>query len=305
MERPPRVRQPHHEHPHLHPAAGDSGVELAEVDLGLRTRQMGLRHRHLDPVQPQLDLPPGDIPRDRHLGQARAVLGDQPLPDPPRGMPLLAWHLPISDQPAVDDIGIRVDRRPRPQRIRLARRRNRVAQRLADRPPMHPMPIRQLPDRHLLIVSPVPPDLLEQLHSRPHHSRPPRRRQRRTDPNQGGANIRDDTLHPPPTASPPRRGQHSRRTTTQPGPTQVTTLSVRCLSLNRQTGEAPEAGSTPLWCRPSPRSSLSGAQAEWLETRKRAKRKPLKHRCLCRSNENLPAPLGGVLGARVTSWTHL
>ena len=39
---------------------------------------------------------------------------------------------------------------------------------------------------------PVPPDLLEQLHSRPRHPRPPRRQQRRDDQIQGEASIRDD-----------------------------------------------------------------------------------------------------------------
>ena len=48
MERFARVRQPHHEHPALithRPAI--VGVELAEVDLGLRAGQMRLRDRHL------------------------------------------------------------------------------------------------------------------------------------------------------------------------------------------------------------------------------------------------------------------
>jgi hypothetical protein len=53
---------------------------------------MGLWHDHFDSIQTQLDAPPRDIARHRDLGQRRAVLGDQPLPDPPRRVPLLARH---------------------------------------------------------------------------------------------------------------------------------------------------------------------------------------------------------------------
>lgn len=60
---------------------------------------------------------------------------------------------------------------------------------------MHPMTLSQLTDRQLLQPS-IPPDLLEQLHHRPHPDRPPHRR-RQGDLNEGGANIRDDTPHPP------------------------------------------------------------------------------------------------------------
>lgn len=38
VERPTRVGQPHHEHPQLDPDNGDGRVQLAEVDLRLRTR---------------------------------------------------------------------------------------------------------------------------------------------------------------------------------------------------------------------------------------------------------------------------
>ena len=55
---------------------------------------MRLRHRDLDPVQAQLGAAAGHIPRHRHLRQRRAVLGDQPLPDPPGRMPLLARQRP-------------------------------------------------------------------------------------------------------------------------------------------------------------------------------------------------------------------
>src|SRR6059058_213770 len=43
------------------------------------------------------------IPGHRHLGHARAGLGDQPLPDPPGRVPLLARHVPVRQQPPVAD----------------------------------------------------------------------------------------------------------------------------------------------------------------------------------------------------------
>ena len=164
MKRPARARQPQHEHPQLHQRPGDHRVELAEVHLGLRARQMRLRHADLDPVQAELGLAAGHIPRHRHLRQGGAVLGDQPLPDPPGRMPLLARHVPVSQQPPVDHPRIRIDRRLRPLRIRLSGRRHRRVQRLPHRPTVHTMPAGQLPDRGPLDPA-VFPDLLEQLHS--------------------------------------------------------------------------------------------------------------------------------------------
>ena len=52
VERLARVRQPHTKHEQLHHLPGDRGGELAEVDLRLRRRRMGLRHHHLAPVAP-------------------------------------------------------------------------------------------------------------------------------------------------------------------------------------------------------------------------------------------------------------
>jgi len=225
MKRPPRARQPHHEHPQLDQRAGDHRMELPEVDLRLGTGQVRLRDRDLDLVQAQLGATAGDIPRHRHLRQRGAMLGDQPLPHPPGSMPLLPRHALVRHQPPVDDLRIRANRRARPRRINLPRRRHRARQRLAHRPPVHVMLCSQLPYRQP--ASPlVPPDLLKQLHPRPRHPRPPRRQQRRENQNQGGAKIRDDT---PPTTqrgSPPRRGQDSRRKPAQPGPVQVTTLNA-------------------------------------------------------------------------------
>jgi hypothetical protein len=202
------VGQAHHEHPQLDPGPGDGGVELAEVDLGLRTGLVGLRHCHLAVIEAELDLAAGDVTGHFHLGQARAVLGDQLLPDPPGRMPLLTRHLAVGDQPAVDDLRVLIDRWPPSRRIRPARRRGRIRQRLPHGAPMQAMPLGQLADRELLDPL-VSSDLLEQLHPGPRHLRPPRRQHRRADRNGGGANIRDDTLHPPSARSPPRWSRNS------------------------------------------------------------------------------------------------
>jgi hypothetical protein len=172
VERPARVRQPHHEHPALHRDPVEHRVELPEVDLGLSTGQMRLRDHHLDPGQPQLAAPPRDIAAHRHLRTRRTVLSDQPLPDPPRGVALLARGVPIGHQPAVDDRDPRLDRRTWPRRVRLPRRRDGADQRLAHRPPVDLMALSELPDRHTLHPT-LAPDLLEQLHPRPHPDRPP------------------------------------------------------------------------------------------------------------------------------------
>jgi hypothetical protein len=103
MKRPPRMRQPHHEHPALQALPGDGRPELAEVDLRLSARQVGLRDRDLHPRQPELGPAAGHIPRHRHLRHDRAVLGDQPLPDPPRGMTLLTRHVPVRQQRAINN----------------------------------------------------------------------------------------------------------------------------------------------------------------------------------------------------------
>ena len=164
MKRPARARQPQHEQPQLHQRPGDHRVELAEIHLGLRARQVRLRHRNRNAVQAQLDPAAGHIARHRHLRHRGTVLGDQPLPDPPCGMPLLARHVLVGQQPPVNHRCAGVDRGPGPRRIGLPRRRHRRSQRLAHRPPVHMMPVRQLPDRGPFGPA-VFPDLLEQFHS--------------------------------------------------------------------------------------------------------------------------------------------
>lgn len=70
-----------------------------------------------------------------------------PLPDAAGGMPLLDRHVPVRQQPGIDRLRMRIDRRPRPPRIGLARRRDRAGQRLPHRPPVRIMLLRQFPDR--------------------------------------------------------------------------------------------------------------------------------------------------------------
>ena len=225
MKGPARARQPHHEHPQLHQHPGDHGVELPEVHLGLRARLVRLRHHDLHLVQAQLCAAAGDIPRHRHLGHARAVLGDQPLPDPAGGMPLLARHVPVSQQPPVDDRRIRADRRPRP---------------LPDTPsaaaaPRWPAPAAPSAGAH------------DGGQPAPGSMTPPARQSRLICSNSSTRDLAIPDLHADsndvtirsrvgpkfattrrPTRqarSPPRRGQNSRRQKAKPGPVQVITLS--------------------------------------------------------------------------------
>jgi hypothetical protein len=159
-----RVRQSHHEHPTLHDHTSDRGVELAEVDLGLSAGQMCLRDRHLAGLQPEIHPATSNVTRHRHLRARGLVLGDQTLPDTPRGMALLARGVLIGKEPAIDDRHPLVDRRAGPYRIALPRRRDRIIEGLAHRPTMHAMTIRQLPDRHVIETA-ISPDLLEQFHA--------------------------------------------------------------------------------------------------------------------------------------------
>ena len=92
------------------------------------------------------------------------MLGDQPLPDPPGGVALLAGCVLVLDEPGVDHRHPLVDRRAGASQIHLARRRDRVLKCLAHRPTMRAMTIRQLTDRHVIETA-ISPDLLEQLHA--------------------------------------------------------------------------------------------------------------------------------------------
>jgi hypothetical protein len=73
---------------------------------------MALRHERLTDL-PELATALTHIARHLALGDLRAVLGDQPLPHPPRRVPLLARRIAIALKPLVDQ---------RPERTELRRR---------------------------------------------------------------------------------------------------------------------------------------------------------------------------------------
>ena len=62
---------------------------LHQYHLNPRAGLMGSRDTHLNIDQVEIDPAPSHIPRDHHLRQDCAVLGHQPLPHPPCGVPCL------------------------------------------------------------------------------------------------------------------------------------------------------------------------------------------------------------------------
>lgn len=143
--------------------AAQIGVRLAPVDLGLGPRLVHLRD---EPLHPQAKLAPAtmDVLAHRRLSDVRGVLVAQPLPDPLRRVPLLARRLAVALKPRVDQRPVGPELRRRSLRRRSLGRRHWRGQRLPDRPPMDAVALGQLPDREALSI-PIPPDLLEQLHS--------------------------------------------------------------------------------------------------------------------------------------------
>jgi len=125
---------------------------------------MLLTDEDLSVHDPQLDPTQTDVARHGHLRHDRAVLGDQSLPDPPRSVSLLLRGFLVPNQPGVDQFSPRIDRRPCTRWIQLPRWRHRRGERLTHRAAVHPVPDRELADRHLL-EPPITADLLEQLHS--------------------------------------------------------------------------------------------------------------------------------------------
>ena len=164
VDRPPRVREPQHEHRQHGLDARQPHADLAEVHLRLLARGMQLGDRH--DLAAGLELAPqaGDAGADRRLGDRRAVLIDEALPDPPRRVPLLAGRAQVGDEPLPDDLHVRTELRRRSGRL-LALRRQRRLQRLPYRAPMHVLAARQLAYGQPLL-SPCPSDMLEQLHPR-------------------------------------------------------------------------------------------------------------------------------------------
>src|SRR4051794_36446537 len=174
MERLARAGQPHHEHPQLHLLTADAGEELTEVDLGLLARRVDLRDGDLHVDEPELALSSSDVARDGDLRTRRAMLGDQPLPDPSGGVPLLAWRGLVLDQPGFDHLRPRTDRGTPSSRAGLARWRDRGAQRLSRRASVPRMSISQLPDRQLFTPG-IAPDRLRKVPREYPPDRPPRR----------------------------------------------------------------------------------------------------------------------------------
>ena len=137
---------------------------------------MGLRHEHLGQLLAGLggDPRPGltHVVPHRRIGDHQLVLLEESFPDPQRGVTLLARRVQILTQHAVDQRLHRVQHRRRPDRHLPWRRLGR-RQRLPDRAPVHPMPGRQLTDRHIRIIPTVPTDRFKHSDTTPNrHSDP-------------------------------------------------------------------------------------------------------------------------------------
>jgi hypothetical protein len=146
------------------------------IHLRLHARRVDLRHEHLPDRPPQLAFALTHVLTDRDLRDIGAVLIKQPPPDPLRGVALLARRLAIGRKRLVDQRPVRAELRRRPRHRRALRRRQRRRQRLTHRTTVHPMALRQRPDRQPLPIA-VTPDLLELLHFGSHSSVPPIRAQ--------------------------------------------------------------------------------------------------------------------------------
>lgn len=167
VERVRGERQPHREQVQRDGLAADHRVELAPIDLALSARQPGLRDEHLHRRANLSGDLGADAGHDRpalRLGDQHTLLLGKAIPDPLRGVALLARRVAIRHQHLSDPAV------PRPrQRCRahgdLPGRRLRRRQRGAHLPTMHPEPGRQRPDGQPLITT-NKPDLLVQLHLR-------------------------------------------------------------------------------------------------------------------------------------------
>jgi hypothetical protein len=166
VERPTRRAQPHREQPQLGQRAFQPHPQLGEVDLGLRTGVMDLRHRGGRDSTAKLPAQPSHILAHGRLAQLRAVLVTQPLPDPMRSVPLLLRQRLVGRHPRLDQRLPRIQNRAATHR-HLALRRHRAHQGLAHSAPMHPMLAGQRPDAHAFKAG-IATDNLEQLHPRSH-----------------------------------------------------------------------------------------------------------------------------------------
>ena len=164
VDRPPRVREPQHEHRQLGQHAVQPDADPAEVDLRLLARRVQLGDRHDRPAGLELAAHAADVGAYRRLGDGGAALVDEPLPDAPRRVALLARRAQVGGQPLADRRAVRTELRCR-LRYRLARRRQRRPQRLPHRAPVHAVAVRQATDGDALIAA-VSSDMLKQLHLR-------------------------------------------------------------------------------------------------------------------------------------------
>ena len=164
VDRDPGMGQAQLEHRHVGALAADDHVGEAEVDLGLLARVVDGDDRDVPPVEVELAAKPRDGPPDRRLGDRCALLVDQALPDPARGVALLAMDRPVLGQPARDGRVMGPAGRPDPL-DHLARRRDGRGEGLPHRAAVHPVAARQLADRHPFLPM-VPADTLELLHPR-------------------------------------------------------------------------------------------------------------------------------------------
>ena len=204
---------------HVDQLAAQPDLRLPPVDLALHARVADQRHEHLADLT---QLPPlvVHIPTDLPPRHHSAVLLNQPLPDPPSRMTLLARRLPIGLQPRIDHRPIRTQLRRRPRLRRALGRRDRRLQRLPNGPTMHPMARRQLPDRHPLPRM-ITPDLLKLLHSAHRSFRTFRSRMTKREPKSSARTevgpVQASTVGPVQTSTPtPSSVQHGRLRLTAP-----------------------------------------------------------------------------------------
>ena len=136
-----------------------SDSDMVGVDEYLRWRRetgyvRGLTREQIEPV----------------IGYLRRVGAAPPLPDPASGMPLLTRRVQILGQPPAHRALIHPQHRSGPLR-NLPHRRDRISQRRTHRASVHPVPLRQLPDRAPLIPV-LTSDTFELLHPRSLLQRP-------------------------------------------------------------------------------------------------------------------------------------
>ncbi len=162
-ERRTRMTRTHVKQVDLRRRPSHRDLRLTPVDLRLHTRTVDLRHERLDSFA-TLGSAIVNVFPDRALSDIGRVLLAQPLPDPLRGMALLARRIPVPVKPAVDQLPIRAKLRRWPTHRLALDGRQRRRERLTHRPPVHPIPRRQRPRRGAFPI-PISPDLLERLHS--------------------------------------------------------------------------------------------------------------------------------------------